>query len=134
MTDKNIFDDAFPQDKQIGGNHYRKMNIQPYEFISKNNLSFFQGCVVKYVCRYLNKSGIEDLEKIIHYCQLEDNGFHKYLITIFQPDFFTCTLSALSRSCSPALNIVLYHTDSRHIILLTSIVYCLLHFVVYHKI
>jgi|TARA_X000000950_G_C13818842_1_gene620991 hypothetical protein len=71
MTDKNIFDDAFPQDKQVGGNHYRKMNIQPYEFISKNNLSFFQGCVVKYVCRYLNKSGIEDLEKIIHYCQLE---------------------------------------------------------------
>jgi hypothetical protein len=71
MTDKNIFDDAFPQDKQIGGSHYRKMNIQPYEFISKNNLSFFQGCVVKYVCRYLNKSGIEDLEKIIHYCQLE---------------------------------------------------------------
>ena len=71
MTDKNIFDDAFPQDKQVGGSHYRKMNIQPYEFISKNNLSFFQGCVVKYVCRYLNKSGIEDLEKIIHYCQLE---------------------------------------------------------------
>ena len=71
MTHKDIFDDSFPQDKQIGGSHYKNMNIQPYEFISKNNLSFFQGCVVKYVCRYLNKSGIEDLEKIIHYCQLE---------------------------------------------------------------
>ena len=45
--------------------------IQPYEFISKNNLSFFQGCVVKYVCRYLHKNGIEDLEKIKHYCELE---------------------------------------------------------------
>ena len=66
-----MFDESFPQDKQIGGSHYKKFTIQPYEFISKNRLSFFQGCVVKYVCRYLNKAGIQDLEKIIHYCQLE---------------------------------------------------------------
>ena len=71
MTDKNILDEAFPQYTQVGGNHYTKFPIQPYEFISKNNLSFFQGCVVKYVCRYLSKNKIEDLEKIIHYCELE---------------------------------------------------------------
>jgi len=71
MTTKNMFDEAFPQDKQIGGNHYKEFTIQPYEFISKNNLSFFQGNVVKYVCRYLKKNGIEDLEKIKHYCELE---------------------------------------------------------------
>ena len=71
MTDKSIFKDAFPQDKQVGGSHYKSFNIQPYEFISKNDLSFFQGNVIKYVCRYLNKNGIEDLEKIIHYCELE---------------------------------------------------------------
>ena len=71
MTDTSIFKDAFPQDKQIGGKHYKSFHIQPYEFISKNNLSFFQGNVVKYVCRYLTKNGIEDLEKIIHYCELE---------------------------------------------------------------
>tara|TARA_R100000742_G_C4279644_1_gene104946 strand:- start:8569 stop:8808 length:240 start_codon:yes stop_codon:yes gene_type:complete len=71
MTNKDLLEDAFPQDKQIGGNHYKNFKIQPYEFISKNNLSFFQGNVVKYVCRYLFKNKIEDLEKIIHYCQLE---------------------------------------------------------------
>jgi hypothetical protein len=71
MTNKNLLEEAFPQSKQIGGNHYKNFTIQPYEFISKNNLSFFQGCVVKYVCRYLNKNGIEDLEKIKHYCELE---------------------------------------------------------------
>jgi len=65
MTHKDIFHDAFPQDKQIGGSHYKKFRIQPYEFISKNDLSFFQGNVVKYVCRYKNKNGIQDLEKII---------------------------------------------------------------------
>ena len=71
MTSKDIFDKAFPQNKQIGGSHYRNFSIQPYEFISKNDLSFFQGCVIKYVCRYQRKGGVEDLKKIVHYCQLE---------------------------------------------------------------
>ena len=71
MTDKSIFNSITPQERQIGGSHYKNFRIQPYEFISKNNLSFFQGCVVKYVCRYLKKDKIKDLEKIIHYCELE---------------------------------------------------------------
>ena len=71
MTHKGIFDETFPQYTQVGGNHYTKFNIQPYEFISKNDLSFFQGCVIKYVCRYKNKNGIQALEKVIHYCELE---------------------------------------------------------------
>tara|TARA_A100001011_G_scaffold352222_1_gene392880 strand:+ start:843 stop:1082 length:240 start_codon:yes stop_codon:yes gene_type:complete len=71
MTHKNDFDDAFPQERQIGGSHYKDFFIQPYEFIAKNDLSFFQGNVVKYVCRYKLKNGIQDLEKIIHYCELE---------------------------------------------------------------
>jgi hypothetical protein len=71
MTNKGLLEEAFPQSKQIGGNHYKTFRIQPYEFISKNDLSFFQGNVIKYVCRYKNKNGIEDLEKIKHYCDLE---------------------------------------------------------------
>jgi len=71
MTNKKMFEDAFPQDKQVGGSHYKFFRIQPYEFISKNDLSFFQGNVVKYVLRYPYKNGIEDLKKIIHYCELE---------------------------------------------------------------
>jgi|TARA_R100000734_G_C3289387_1_gene81461 hypothetical protein len=71
MTNKDIFKDVFPQSRQVGGSHYKNFVIQPYEFISKNNLSFFQGCVVKYVCRYMQKNGVEDLDKIIHYCELE---------------------------------------------------------------
>ena len=71
MTHKNDFDDAFPQERQIGGSHYKDFFIQHYEFIAKNDLSFFQGNVVKYVCRYKLKNGIQDLEKIIHYCELE---------------------------------------------------------------
>ena len=71
MTNVGMFDKIKPQLRQVGGSHSKSFRIQPYEFISKNNLSFFQGCVVKYVCRYLSKNKIQDLEKIIHYCELE---------------------------------------------------------------
>ena len=30
MTSKDIFEDAFPQDKQVGGSHYKKFKNQPY--------------------------------------------------------------------------------------------------------
>ena len=69
MTNSEDFEKLFPQQK--GPKHYKNYKIQPYEFISKNDLSFFQGNVVKYVCRYKNKNGIQDLEMIIHYCELE---------------------------------------------------------------
>ena len=55
---------------QIGGNHYSDMAIQPTEFIHKNGLSFIQGNVIKYVCRYKDKVGIEDLNKAKHYIDL----------------------------------------------------------------
>ena len=71
MTNKDIFESTFPQSKQIGGSHYKDMVIQPFEFISKNELTFFQGNVIKYVCRYKQKNGIQDLQKVIHYCELE---------------------------------------------------------------
>ena len=55
---------------QIGGNHYSNMAIQPTEFIHKNNLSFIQGNIIKYVCRYKSKGGIQDLNKAKHYIDL----------------------------------------------------------------
>ena len=71
MTNKDIFDETFPRDRQVGGNHYSSFLIQPWTFIRSNELNPFQANVIKYVCRYLNKNGVEDLEKIKHYCDLE---------------------------------------------------------------
>ena len=71
MTNKDIFDETFPKDRQVGGDHYASFLIQPWTFIRTNELTFFQGNVIKYVMRYPYKGGIEDLEKIKHYCDLE---------------------------------------------------------------
>ena len=57
-------------DKQVGGSHYKDFKIQPIEFITANNLSFIQASIIKYICRYDKKNGKEDINKIIHYCEL----------------------------------------------------------------
>ncbi|MCA8919159.1 MAG: DUF3310 domain-containing protein [Planctomycetes bacterium] len=53
-------------DTQIGGEHYKKHAIQPVEFITKNKLGFLEGCVIKRICRYEDKNGLEDLKKAKH--------------------------------------------------------------------
>lgn len=55
---------------QYGGEHYKGKVIQPIEYAHANNLSFFQGNVVKYVTRYKDKKGAEDIEKAVHYLQM----------------------------------------------------------------
>mgnify|MGYP000100109991 FL=1 len=57
-------------DTQVGGNHYKDFKIMPIEYISKNNLDFLEGNIVKYVSRHRNKNGAEDIKKIIHYAEL----------------------------------------------------------------
>lgn len=53
----------------INPKHYTNLEIEPIDFITKNNLSYCIGNVVKYVSRYKNKNGIEDLRKAIWYIE-----------------------------------------------------------------
>lgn len=57
-------------DIQEGGDHYRRMKIQPVEFIHANGIPFVEGCVIKYVCRHVRKNGLEDLKKAKHFIDL----------------------------------------------------------------
>lgn len=59
-----------PDKQQVGGNHYKKMKIQPTEYIIANGLNFAEGNVIKYITRHKDKGGVEDIKKAIHYCQL----------------------------------------------------------------
>lgn len=65
-------------ERQVGGNHYQKLKIQPIEYIHANGLGFIEGCIVKYISRWRDKGGLEDIRKIKHYCdlliELEENN------------------------------------------------------------
>ena len=51
----------------INPTHYSKLAIQPIEFITKNKLAYNEGNVIKYICRYKEKNGVEDLKKAKQY-------------------------------------------------------------------
>ena len=63
---------------QVGGDHYKEKSIQPWDFIAANHLGYFEGNIVKYVSRWRDKGGINDLKKARHYLdkllELEDNA------------------------------------------------------------
>ena len=54
--------------------HYNKLRIEPWDFIQQNKLDFFEGNVVKYICRWKNKGGVDDLRKAITYIEKMKEG------------------------------------------------------------
>jgi hypothetical protein len=40
---------------QIGGNHYKKLQIQPWDYILANNIGYCEGSAIKYLSRWRDK-------------------------------------------------------------------------------
>ena len=61
VTERNLYED----DEVTNPKHYDKVGfaIQPIEYITKNELDFLEGNVIKYVSRYKHKGGVNDLLK-----------------------------------------------------------------------
>jgi hypothetical protein len=55
---------------QVGGNHYKLMKIQPVTFVVENKIEYREANIIKYVCRWRNKNGLQDLQKASHYLQM----------------------------------------------------------------
>lgn len=53
-------------DTQVGGTHYRAQ-IQHWDWVYSNDLDYFQGQITKYVARWKNKGGLQDLLKARHF-------------------------------------------------------------------
>jgi hypothetical protein len=59
---------------QIGGSHYQK-EYQHWDFAIDTDMPYLLGCATKYPTRWLDKNGVQDLLKSIHYLsKAEDKG------------------------------------------------------------
>lgn len=70
MNEDALPKETAPLNMQVGGDHYRNMEIQPAEFITRNRLGFLEGSVIKRMCRHGAKDGAKDIRKAIHELQL----------------------------------------------------------------
>lgn len=52
---------------QHGGTHYKNKPIEPWDYVAANGIDFFAGNAIKYLTRWKDKGGIEDLKKARHY-------------------------------------------------------------------
>lgn len=64
------------QDEQVGGDHYRRTELQPWDIFLSYGLDPWAANVVKYILRFPYKNGKEDLAKAKHYIE--------YLITNYE--------------------------------------------------
>ena len=55
--------------KQISGTHYKKNGIQPWDYVIANNIGYLEGSAIKYVTRWKDKNGIDDIRKAIHFLE-----------------------------------------------------------------
>jgi len=55
-------------EKQVGGNHYQNQ-YQHWDWVGDNKLSYLEGCATKYIVRWRDKGGVQDLEKAVHYIE-----------------------------------------------------------------
>lgn len=69
-------------DMQVGGSHYKdKQNYQHWDLVCDLELHYLIACATKYISRWRNKNGIQDLEKSVHYLvKAEENSLllHEY--------------------------------------------------------
>ena len=59
-------------DMQVGGEHYRNKEVQPWTAMQawmtpEQFTGFLWGNVIKYIARWQDKGGVEDLRKARHY-------------------------------------------------------------------
>lgn len=61
-----------PLKQQVGGTHYTDMQIQPWEVTEawlthEECRGYYWGTIIKYLGRWPNKGGVEDLKKAAHF-------------------------------------------------------------------
>jgi len=56
-----------PNDRQVGGDHYKGVDYEHWDFMTDCGMSWVPACATKYIFRYHKKHGIVDLEKALHY-------------------------------------------------------------------
>jgi len=73
-TPREVLERSAALDTQVGGTHYKDMEIQPWEAMEawltpEEYRGYQKGVAIAYLARERQKGGIEDIKKTIHHLQ-----------------------------------------------------------------
>lgn len=60
---------SYKMKDNINPSHYQQGDIEVIDFILDQKMSYIEGNIIKYVCRYKFKNGLEDLNKAKWYLE-----------------------------------------------------------------
>jgi hypothetical protein len=92
---------------QVGGTHYQCLKYQTWDLIRDLNIDYFLGNVIKYISRFKNKNGVEDLLKARSYVQKIinddintnlDSGYTDVYVNQFSDDVKNLLILTFSRN------------------------------------
>ena len=113
-------------DTQVGGNHYKGLPYQPVALNTKLDFNFIQGNIVKYVSRYKNKNGKQDLVKAIHYAQLgQELNPHNFTVlgdSLIKELHNYVEMNGFSEDISKLLMQVVYQDWFEVVVIITNII------------
>lgn len=74
VTEEEVMGSKDNKDYQVGGDHYAKQSIQPWDYMEacmseEEFKGYLRGNVIKYVSRYDKKGGLQDIDKAMHYLE-----------------------------------------------------------------
>ena len=69
-----VFPEITADERQVGGNHYANKVVQPWDAMQawmtpEQFEGYLRGNALKYLARYPDKNGLEDVKKAAHYVQ-----------------------------------------------------------------
>ena len=66
---------------KINPSHYQQGDIEVIDFILDQKMTYTEGNIIKYLCRYKFKNGIEDLRKAQWYLEtlIEEKGVQEWM-------------------------------------------------------
>jgi len=97
---------------QVAGDHYKRFEYQPAEFLQDAGLGWCESNVIKYVARHRFKNGAQDLDKAIHYLQILQGAGEKWrrpkamFVKRFIKQFTGIEHNVIKLICSPYYSIV----------------------------
>jgi hypothetical protein len=65
-TGYSVGNAASANDHQVGGKHY-KQGIEHWDYVLSKNIPYMEAQIIKYVERWRDKNGLQDLEKARHF-------------------------------------------------------------------
>lgn len=57
-------------DRQVGGGHYKQHGeLQHWDVVNHFKLDYFQAQILRYIMRWKDKGGVQDLQKAAHFLE-----------------------------------------------------------------